>query len=328
MKANGSMLQDDLPIKNRLIAVGLNPAWQKTLYFQEFIPGEVNRALTVSLFPAGKGINFARAAGIWGCKALVCQFLGGMTGTLISRELKKEGIGSLSVQTNSPVRVCTTCLCGKTGGMTELIEPSEDVPASIVKSLKDQIVKKIPHCSGIALCGTYPGGVGPAFYADIATCARRNRKMVLLDGYKGVEKTLEAGIHVLKVNKAEFCNLTGCKDLRQAAALYFRRYDASLAAITDGPSKAYLFGRECSYEFNIPDCGKILNPIGAGDTVSAILLTELVKGTCPPDAFQLALGAGTASCFKLKSADFSPKKARDFAKKIKIRRIQLPSLFA
>ncbi|OGV57705.1 MAG: hypothetical protein A2X45_19375 [Lentisphaerae bacterium GWF2_50_93] len=318
MKANGLMLQDEVHQKRELIAVGLNPAWQKTLSFPEFIPGEVNRASSVSLFPAGKGINFARAASIWGAKTTVCQFLGGHTGEFIKEGLREERIRHVSVELNSPVRTCSTCICMKTGKVTELIEPSAPVPSRYVRSLKKKILEKIPSSAGIALCGTYPEGVGAGFYADIASAGKEKGKIVMLDGFKGIGETLEKGVSVLKVNKSEFSSLTGKRDIFEAAKAFFRRYDVRFAAITDGPSKAYLFDMYGVCEYKIPACGKVLNPIGAGDTVSAVLLTELVRGTSPAEAFRKALGAGTASCFNIKSADFSIARAGKFAQKIRI----------
>ncbi|MFZ2657514.1 MAG: PfkB family carbohydrate kinase [Victivallales bacterium] len=312
------MRQDEVHRKRELIAVGLNPAWQKTLCFPEFIPGGVNRASSVSLFPAGKGINFARAASIWGAKAIVCQFLGGCTGKLVKDGLRNERISHISVELKSPVRTCTTCICVKTGEVTELIEPSAEVPSNSVRALKKKILEKIPSCAGIALCGTYPGGVGADFYADIASAGRKHGKLVMLDGFKGIEGTLERGISVLKVNRSEFCTLTGETDIFDAARTFFSRYDVRFTAITAGPSKAYVFERDGVCEYKIPCCGKILNPIGAGDTVSAVLLAELARGAMPADAFRLALGAGTASCFNLKSADFSTAQARKFSDRIRI----------
>ena len=134
-----------------IIAVGLNPAWQKTLFFPQFIPGEVNRAVNVSLFPAGKGINFARAAKIWGAEVLVSQFLGGETGSLIKEGLKQEKIKHLTVDVASQTRTCTTCLCGKSNQMTELIEPSAKIPSRLANALKSKTIGKISLFSGVAL---------------------------------------------------------------------------------------------------------------------------------------------------------------------------------
>ena len=48
-----------------------------------------------------------------------------------------------------------------------------------------------------------------------------------------------------------------------------------------------------------------MNPIGAGDTVSAVLLAGLLNGIPMVPAFATALAAGTASCLRIQGSSFS-----------------------
>ncbi len=318
MRAIGLMQGNKASYRKNIIALGLNPAWQKILLFPELIPGEINRAVSVSQSPAGKGINFARAAKAWGGNVVVCQFIGGVTGENIIRELKSRTIKEISVKTGAPTRTCTTCLCVKKGETTELIEPASRVSPSAVKALKKAVMENLPLCSGLSLCGTYPEGVGPDFYADIATAAREKGIPVLLDGFSGIIETLERGVQILKVNMTEFGRITGERDIYKGAKSFFRKYDVELVAVTAGHSNSYLFDRSgVSYEYFLPSIPKIINPIGAGDTVSAVLFCELLKGTPPHESFRLALGAGTASCLNLLPAEFEVGEARKIADRIK-----------
>ncbi len=317
MRAIGLTQENKNSARKNIIVFGLNPAWQKILLFPELIPGEINRALSVSYSPAGKGVNFAKAATSWGGNVTVCQFIGGVTGENIIHELKIRKIKDISVKVTVPTRVCTTCLCKKNRETTELIEPASKISQSDVRALKKAAIENIPVCKGVALCGTYPEGVGPNFYADIATVARKSGIPVLLDGFTGIFETLKRGVDILKVNRAEFCSITGEKNIYKAAKSFFRKYDAKMVAITAGSSKSYFFDRNSSYEFSMPLTPGIINPIGAGDTVSGVLFCELLKGTPPHESFRLALGAGTASCLNLLPAEFDVKEARKIADKIK-----------
>ncbi|MFA6567710.1 MAG: PfkB family carbohydrate kinase [Victivallales bacterium] len=303
--------------RKNIIVLGLNPAWQKILLFPELIPGEINRAVSVSHSPAGKGINFAKAAKTWGGNITVCQFIGGITGENIIRELKNRKIKEISVRTTAPTRVCTTCLSEKKRETTELIEPASQVSPSAAKALKKAVMENLPFCAGVALCGTYPKGVNPDFYADIATAAREKGIPVLLDGFAGIRETLERGVEILKINSMEFGRITGGENIYKAAKSFFRKYDVNMIAITAGSSTSYLFDKSGGYEFSLPRTPKIINPIGAGDTVSAVLFCELLKRTQPHEAFRLALGAGTASCLNLLPAEFKVVDARKIADKIK-----------
>lgn len=303
--------------RKNIIVLGLNPAWQKILLFHELIPGEVNRAVSVSYSPAGKGINFAKAAKNWGGNVAVCHFVGGVTGENIIRELKVRKIKDISVKITPPTRTCTTCLCEKKRETTELIEPSFQVSQTAVKSLKKAVMENLPLCAGVSLCGTYPKGVNPDFYADIAANARKRGIPVLLDGVSGIRETLEQGLEILKVNRSEFGVITGEKNIYKAAKSFFRKYDVQTVAVTAGPSTSYLFDRNVGYEFQLPDIPGIINPIGAGDTVSAVFFCEYLKGTPPHEAFRLALGAGTASCLNLLPAEYKVGDALKIAARIK-----------
>ncbi len=317
MRAIGLMQGNKNSSRKNVIVLGLNPAWQKILLFPELIPGEINRAVSVSYAPAGKGINFAKAAKTWGGNVTVCQFIGGVTGENIRRELKNRKIRDISVKISAPTRVCTTCLCEKKGETTELIEPASQVSPSAVRALKKAVMENLSLYSGVALCGTYPKGVGPDFYADIAAAAREKGIPVLLDGFAGIRETLEQGVEILKVNSLEFSRITGEKNIYKAAKSFFRKYDVNMVAITAGRSNSYLFDRNGGYEFFLPHTPRIINPIGAGDTVSAVLFCEYLKGTPPHEAFRLALGAGTASCLNLFPAEFKAGDARKIAPRIK-----------
>ena len=65
----------------KIAVMGANAARQKTLIFDRLCPGEVNRAVSMSEIPSGKGINFCRAARNWNrAEAVVIQFAGGDNG--------------------------------------------------------------------------------------------------------------------------------------------------------------------------------------------------------------------------------------------------------
>ena len=304
------------PEKPPLVLVcGPNPSWQKTLVFDEFIPGEVNRARECDFRASGKGVNFARAVRTWGTvRPVVHQFCGGANGRDLAAWLRKEGIEFVQRETGAETRCCTTALCRKTAAMTELIEPSPCVSADDAAFLRNGICGAIGDADALALCGTLPKGPLSGFYAGITAAAVRAGKPVLMDSVEQFRETLAAGVRYLKINGGELLSVTGQSDPEAAALDLLNSFPLECAAITDGPSHAFIAWRGAIHRISIPALAGINNPLGAGDVCSGVMLSELLAGADPPGAFTAGLAAACASCLTQYAAEF------DRAEALRIRR--------
>lgn len=298
---------------NKLMAVGLNPALQKQIIFPEFKEGQVNRADSMSYIPGGKAANFAKAANKNGTDTVIYQFSGGSAGEKYRKILDKENLKFVNQLTKVETRTCSTLISKTKHKVTEIIEPSGIITEDEAKKLLAQIIKDLPEFQGIALCGTFPPGIKPKFYAKIAEQALKYKIPLLMDACINIESVLKESIEILKINLDELNSLTKCKKTETAANAIFAKYNVKILAITDGPKSAHLFLRNeplskrqrvSHYVYSIPKLKKVLNPIGAGDTVSAVLLSEYIKGSPVHEAFKTALAAGSASCMNLNNADF------------------------
>ena len=300
MNANSS--SDKLP---RILVCGPNPSWQKTLTFDEFRPREVNRALERDCRASGKGVNFARAVRTWGTAVpLVYQFSGGANGQYLESWLRRESIEFASREIADETRCCTTVLCRKHACMTELIEPSPSVTAEDVDSLTKRILSDFPDADALALCGTLPGGPLEEFYATLAKEAVRAEKPVLIDSVEHFDETLAAGVQYLKINSGELLTVTGASDPESAALGLLNRFPLQCAAITDGPDKAFIAWQGKIYRISIPPLSGVCNPLGAGDVCSGVMLSELLAGASPVEAFTAGLAAACASCLTQYAAEF------------------------
>ena len=306
---------------NPIIAVGLNPAWQKTLVFEKLSFYEVNRAKSVMWTASGKGINFVRAVGNWGkADSVVYQFAGGDNGSKIVKYLDCEGLKHHSSKVEAETRICTTCLCLESGKMTELIEPSGTINPSESEALLQKLKKDLPASSGLALCGTYPPGITEDFYKEAVRGAAKLGLPVLMDAWMKGSSVIETGsVEILKINMEELFALTGRNDVQSAFGECFKK-PLKAVAVTAGPGNAYLgMGGEI-WEYGIPKLEKIVNPIGAGDTTSAVFFSEYVSGTEVQEAFACGLAAASASCLSSRGGEFSREKALEIRNKMLIRR--------
>ncbi len=307
----------------KLLVVGLNPAWQKTLWIPHFAYGEVNRAEWVEAMASGKGINAARAARASGARPLVLQFVGGNTGEQLCADLDREGLDCLAVPVAGPTRTCTTLLDPTTQAMTELIEPAAEVTAAELQALRRHLPPP-GEFQGVAICGTCPPGVPTDFYAEVVASGRPHA-ILLLDACREIDRALAACPTVLKINAGELHQLTGCgEDLAAGIRQARRRWRLPVVAVTAGPAAAWLGTDQGIEALRLPTHPDIVSPLGAGDTTAGVLLARLCQAAAagqlpkppwekPLDSaqhavvgvcFAHALAAASASCLTARPAVF------------------------
>jgi len=294
-----------MTVDNRpLIAVfGANPAWQKTLYFSEFRPFEVNRAAGIKRYAGGKGVNFCRAAGCRGAaRTRLYQFSGGANGREHEAALRGENIDFCNVEVEWETRCCTTCLDGGGRAMTELIEPSHAPSASAMAEMLEIFDAGLAEASGVAIAGSLPDGTPKTLYTEVAVLAAKHSLPLLVDAVHA--DTLDAvRKFVLKINMDELKQLTGCEDAGSALSAGAARWPESVLAITDGGAAAFLAAEGGLWRYALPKI-TVVSALGAGDTCSAVLLSELLIGTSPVEAFACGLAAASANCLTPLAGEF------------------------
>ena len=282
----------------KILVIGLNPAWQKILVFEDIVKGEVNRAVSMLSFASGKGANFAKITNQYGHKSLLGQFIGGETGNFYLQDLETIGMDLVNQKVATPTRTCFTLL-STVSDATELIEPSGKISEDEASGLLEKVLDVLPECDGVAICGTYPPGVTVDFYVKIAELANKENKPFLLDSYKGILPVLEVGVDILKINRRELAALSENDDVYEGGKFIRNKYPVKNLAVTDGGDNSYLFTDKGVADHPVKFVDQVVNPIGAGDTVSAVLFSEYLDGTDINEAFDKALAAGSESCRKL-----------------------------
>jgi len=308
-----------------VLAVCPNPAWQKTLRFEYYRVGEVNRAWEIQENGGGKGVNLARVLRNLGFPVAVTGFAGGYTGQSLRAELRRSGCHDLLVECQAQTRCCYTVIDEKTEQATELIEPAAAITMEEIQRLQQGLRESYPAFSAVCLCGSLPPGLDGAFYADIVQQARAHNLPVLLDSANDLEPVLEAGVTLLKINAAELQHLSGQDDLRAAAAALQDRYHLPWLGVTGGAEQAWLFSRGSTYLYTLPRLPHLVSCIGAGDCASAILARRLAEepdGERLPEYFVEALACASASCLTATPALFAPAAAEEIQRQIRWQEIK------
>lgn len=300
----------------KVLVVGMNPAWQITLEFESFHWGHVNKAVARHEFVAGKGQNVARVLSRFGHEAWLLQVVGGAYGQRLEEQLRREGVQLLNVRVAAETRVCSTIIDRASKQVTELVEPFVVGPEEdALRRALELIPSKPGSFDAVLYCGTVPAGMNPSLYLEIQR--RVNPAFSVLDSFREIPRELLREVNCVKINVQEY------EELENSDPGWESRLDKVPAILlTDGPRAARLLaneeGKRHEWRFHLPVLESLQNPIGAGDTVTAVFAHFVLSGTQLPEAFRQALAAGSASCRTLLPGVYREEDRRKILEEIRV----------
>eukprot|EP01063_Lacrimia_lanifica_P008303 TRINITY_DN15371_c0_g1_i1.p2 TRINITY_DN15371_c0_g1~~TRINITY_DN15371_c0_g1_i1.p2 ORF type:complete len:326 (+),score=110.94 TRINITY_DN15371_c0_g1_i1:61-1038(+) len=286
------------------LAVCLNPTVQKTLVFDAFQRGEVNRAKEQYTDASGKGVNVARVLKQAGGDRVVHLTHTSQDGRDGFDALcRDDGVDVVAVKAQIKVRTCTTIVNrGPDADVTELVEEGERVPAETVEEVMAAFDTLHPRAHTVVMSGS----TAPGYPADIfAEMVRRVKTAdpttcVILDIRKEpLVAALQHRPDFVKVNVKEFLETMAPEaatalrenapladdvlDLLAEHAATMQNASGTRAILTHGSQGAIVFKESggalaCSIVPPSPVPSGVLNTIGCGDAFAAGLALHLHSG--------------------------------------------------
>ncbi len=273
------------------LTIGLSPAIQKTLLFNSFKKGDVNRSESYLTDPSGKCINVCRVLSQSGidveCLTVAGRENRGEFEGLCHRDLLKVTL----VETTGRIRTCTTLvetessICSEiVADEPELITPEEE---EVFKSVFLKKLSSQPKCviiSGSRLKG-FSEDLVPFMVREI-----KERKILIFADYKGIDLrnsfiSERLAPDYIKINEGEFFDtFSHYSDLREGLVDISLKYN-SVFIISRG-SRSILVA-ENGKIMEIP-CKMVnaINPIGSGDAMTAGLAQGIISGLSLKEAVQ------------------------------------------
>ncbi len=186
-----------------IITVTMNPAIDKTVDIDRFIPGGLNRITHVEWDAGGKGINVSKTICELGGMSVATGFIGGDAGAFIEQTLTERGIRTDFIQVSGETRT-NTKVVETDGTVTELNEAGPVVAAAQVEELVQKLEAYATQENLIVLSGSVPAGVPKTIYRDIISRVHNKGGRVLLDADGELfVNGLAAGPDIIKPNKTE-----------------------------------------------------------------------------------------------------------------------------
>ncbi len=281
---------------HRVLCCSLFPALQRTLTFDTFATGRVNRVRQVTESVGGKAVNTARTLRTLGADPLLVGFSGGTSGHRIEALLASEGLAHAFTPTVAPTRICQTLLADNMTDFTELAESGTPPTPDAFNALRATVHAELTRSEAMILSGTLPSGQAPSSYAALLP-PNLARPLLLDTAGPALLAALDQAPATVKVNAGELRATIPDAPSLETAAHRLLKAGAQQVGITQGPDTAWLFTPSATFRFEIPAVA-VVSALGSGDAVNAGFILGLLRGDSPADAFALGLACGTTNAMQ------------------------------
>ncbi len=301
-----------------ILAAGLTPAWQQILSFDQFRPGEVNRAASVTGCASGKVINVGLALHFLGAKSQTLSVIGGRTGAAIREEFSSKSIPARWIESATPTRTCTTILDAESQQTTELVENSAPISAGDLARFREAFREEAAHAEWVVLSGSLPDNLPVTLYRELMQdCPGQ----VILD-VRGaeLEEALKAGPFLVKPNRAELARTVGQElhteeDTRQAMR-ELNAQGAEWVVITHGAEAVLASSSSQCFRLRPPQV-RVVNPIACGDCFAAGLAWGFSQRLSALECLRLGMAAAAENLSELLPARLNPEQVRKIADSVR-----------
>lgn len=282
-----------------IYTITFNPALDYIVSVNDFKMGLTNRTDGETLLPGGKGINVSIVLKNLGVENTALGFMAGFTGKEISRRLEEIGCRTEFIEIENGFSRINVKLKNVDG--TEINGKGPDIDKESLQKLLDRL-DTLKKGDVLVLAGSIPSSLPDSIYQQI--CERLSGRGIII----AVDATRELLMNVLpfspfliKPNNHELGEIFGVT-LRTAEEVIpyaekLREMGASNVLVSMAGEGAVLAAAdEKIYQREAPK-GRLVNAVGAGDSMVAGFLAGWLKTGSYEEAFKMGVAAGSASAF-------------------------------
>lgn len=282
-----------------IYTVTLNPSLDYIAECKDFTLGATNRTSSEIIYPGGKGINVSIVLSNLGDRTTALGFLAGFTGEHIDSLIKDMGISSRMIRLDEGMSRINLKL--KSKEETELNGMGPNISIIDIAHLYQKL-ESITEDDILVLAGSIPPSVGEGLYSDIMERLKEKKIKIVVDATKDLlMNVLDKKPFLIKPNIHELGELFNVKldsaDEALPYALKLKEMGAVNVIISMGKDGAMMvdeYGN--SYTMNSPE-GKLINSVGAGDSLVAGFLHKYLETGNYEEAFRYGVCTGSASAF-------------------------------
>ena len=279
--------------------VTFNPSLDYIVSVEDFRLGLTNRTDSEVILPGGKGLNVSIVLSNLGIENTALGFVAGFTGEEIVRRVEGMGVKSDFIRLREGISRINLKLKSIDG--TEINGRGPRIGREAVGELMGRL-DALGEGDVLVLAGSIPGSMPDETYGKIMERLAGRGVMTVVDATKNLlMNVLEYRPFLVKPNSHELGEIFGVELRDREEAIPYARRLRELGAVNvlvsmAGQGAVLAAGDGEVYAASAPR-GKLVNGVGAGDSMVAGFLAGWMEGHGYGHAFRMGIAAGSASAF-------------------------------
>lgn len=284
--------------RRQVCTVTLNPSLDYMVSVENFRLGYTNRTAYECLTAGGKGINVSTVLKNLGIGNTALGFMAGFTGQEAMRQLRERGIESRFVMLHKGQTRINVKLQSVEG--TEINGQGPDISSRELACLTDQL-SKLAAGDVLFLSGSIPACLPQDTYLHFMEKLAADVMTVVDASGELLTKVLPLRPFLIKPNRHELEEIFGVTLTDRLSVIPYAKKMQEMGAgnvlVSMAGQGAVLLAEDGSvYEAPAPE-GKLVNSVGAGDSMVAGFVAGWLEKRDYGHAFRMGLAAGSATAF-------------------------------
>jgi len=282
-----------------IYTVTFSPCLDYAVWIEEIKLGEVNRVEREHMLPGGKGINVSIVLKNLGIESTALGFVAGFTGDEIEKQVKGLGCNSNFIhieQGNSRINIKL-----KSKEETDINGIGPVIEAKHMDKLFEQL-DQLKEEDILVLAGSIPNGVSSSIYYEIMEHLQEKKVRVVVDATKDLlVNVLAKHPFLIKPNNHELGEIFGIELKDNEEIIHYAKKlqekGARNVLISMAGDGAIFISEDGDVIESKAPKGKVVNSVGAGDSMVAGFLAGYLEQGKYEHAFKMGVATGSASAF-------------------------------
>ena len=283
-----------------IYTVTFNPSLDYVIQVDKLVPGEINRTTHEAVYPGGKGNNVSVILSNLGHSSKALGFTAGFTGEALENMLKEFGCDTAFIRLpEGSTRINVKINAGEE---TEINGQGPVITEEAQQALFEQL-DALKKEDILVLAGSIPNTIPSDIYERILEHLQGRGIHFVVDATKELLlKVLKYHPFLIKPNNHELGEMFGVtlktRDEIVTYAKKLQEMGAENVLVSMAGDGAILLTEDGIIYKAKPPKGKVLNSVGAGDSMVAGFLTGYLNTGEYEKAFRLGVVTGSATAFQ------------------------------